>query len=505
MFLSIAGYCQEQTYESSYFIKNLNSLYQDPEQTIKVANYFLSNSDVDVDKSKALYLLSESNEILGNYKQSIDDLYAAKNKVESNSYLAALISIAIAERCRTYGMDDISTNYLEEAELHIQHISDVQERKIVELKLLQERASGMLRLEKLNDALKASKQSDAYAKEVKEILPALYSETKNKTAQIYLLSNQIDSAKRYFNEALNILEKYELEGSSMAAITLNGLGTVYFEEGQFTESKEVLKKALQKKIIEGKVKADILSNLSQAYKVLDSTAAYQKYYTESSLLLASLLKEERNVRNTLVSYVEEDQKSLMKKDMKTYYILGGIILGILILIILGYVLYNRKLNTEFRQFEKIIKQIENKQKLEMPLAEIVAVKQEPKGITIPLETENAILERLENFEMSTKFTNANMSVALLAKQMKTNTKYISEIIHTHKNKNFNTYINELRINYIIQLMQEDPKYLNYKVSYLAEKCGFSSHSAFTVVFKSITRITPKQFVAFIKKSSKVAP
>ena len=92
----------------------------------------------------------------------------------------------------------------------------------------------------------------------------------------------------------------------------------------------------------------------------------------------------------------------------------------------------------------------------------------------------------------------------MAKQLDTNTKYISEIIHTHKNKNFNTYINELRINHIIQLMKEDKKYLNYKVSYLAEESGFSSHSAFTVVFKSITGITPKQFISFLKKDDKVA-
>ena len=51
-------------------------------------------------------------------------------------------------------------------------------------------------------------------------------------------------------------------------------------------------------------------------------------------------------------------------------------------------------------------------------------------------------------------------------------------------------------------MKTEKAYLTYKVSYLAESSGFSSHSAFTVVFKNITGFTPKQFITFLKKSKK---
>ena len=151
-----------------------------------------------------------------------------------------------------------------------------------------------------------------------------------------------------------------------------------------------------------------------------------------------------------------------------------------------------------------MQKIEKKERIKAPDPVVETVSQETKGVVIPLETEKIILERLKEFENSTNYTNPNMTLAMLAKQMKTNTKYLSEIIHTHKQKNFNTYINELRINYIINLMQDDSQYLNYKVSYLAEQSGFSSHSAFTVVFKSITGITPKHFVLFLKKNNQQA-
>jgi AraC-like DNA-binding protein len=37
------------------------------------------------------------------------------------------------------------------------------------------------------------------------------------------------------------------------------------------------------------------------------------------------------------------------------------------------------------------------------------------------------------------------------------------------------------------------------VSYLAEESGFSSHSSFATVFKSVTGISPTKFMDFLQK------
>ena len=92
-----------------------------------------------------------------------------------------------------------------------------------------------------------------------------------------------------------------------------------------------------------------------------------------------------------------------------------------------------------------------------------------------------------------------MSLPLLAGQFETNTKYLSEIINNHYNDNFNTFINRLRINYIIEKLKSDPNYINYKISYLAEDCGYSSHSSFATVFKSIVGMSPVTFINLIKE------
>jgi AraC-like DNA-binding protein len=93
-----------------------------------------------------------------------------------------------------------------------------------------------------------------------------------------------------------------------------------------------------------------------------------------------------------------------------------------------------------------------------------------------------------------------MTLSMLSSQMGMNTKYLSEVINNNKGKNFNGYINELRINHIARLLRTDPIYLNYKVSYLAEYSGFSSHSAFTTVFKSVTGMSPNAYIQEISKN-----
>ena len=94
-----------------------------------------------------------------------------------------------------------------------------------------------------------------------------------------------------------------------------------------------------------------------------------------------------------------------------------------------------------------------------------------------------------------------MSLANLAVELETNTKYLSEIINTYKDKNFNAYINELRIKYITHLLSTDSSYLQYKISYIAEIGGFTSHSAFTNIFKSVTGMSPNEYLQTLRNQA----
>lgn len=111
-----------------------------------------------------------------------------------------------------------------------------------------------------------------------------------------------------------------------------------------------------------------------------------------------------------------------------------------------------------------------------------------------------ILNRLEEFEKSDIFTCKEMSLSYLATYLNTNTVTLSAIINRYKESNFNNYINKMRIEYIIQKLKTDEKFRIYKISFLAEKCGFSSHSLFSIAFKKHTGISPCQFINSLKNT-----
>ena len=116
------------------------------------------------------------------------------------------------------------------------------------------------------------------------------------------------------------------------------------------------------------------------------------------------------------------------------------------------------------------------------------------------ETEERLLKELDLMEEGTFFLQQNVSLSALAIELNTNPKYLSYIINTYKEKPFNNYINELKIRSIIEKLTSDSQYLEYKISYLAEESGFSSHSKFASVFRNITGLSPSVFISHLKNS-----
>lgn len=121
------------------------------------------------------------------------------------------------------------------------------------------------------------------------------------------------------------------------------------------------------------------------------------------------------------------------------------------------------------------------------------------SINISSKTEKEILKKLEYFEKNKGFIKKDVNLNSLSKQFNTNTKYLSEIIKIHRNKQFNAYLNELRINYITARLLNEPNYLKTKITYLASDCGYSSHSTFTTIFTQLMNESPSVYIKRIKK------
>lgn len=109
-------------------------------------------------------------------------------------------------------------------------------------------------------------------------------------------------------------------------------------------------------------------------------------------------------------------------------------------------------------------------------------------------TENAILEKIHKLEESHFYLDKDVSLNHVAVKVAVNQRYLSYVINRNKGKDFAGYINELRIHYITDRLKNDNEFLKYKISFLADLCGFSSHSRFTTTFKKVTGVSPQSFI-----------
>ncbi len=490
LFLLICSGVMGQSYsERQNLIDEINrTKYIDSGKAIKIAEYLHKNSGSDKEKAESLLLLSEIFFLKGNYDLSVENSFEAKRYAElSDSKLVlAKALLQISSNCRNLGIYDKAEEYLEEfSKLRVSEMSPQYYREKAVLNLHRENNK-----EALTD-LEASflfyqKKGD------KPGMADIY----NEIAQIYLAGSSIDSADHYFEKTLKLLED---KGQSIySKYATLGLASILARKEKFESSVKSLSPIIKE--IENSedivLKEKLYDLLSESYYQLNDLENYKSYIEKLENLNELVSNSENKAKIILAEKIDKEYENKIRFKEKRYRQIIVISLFAIVVIVLTGYLINKAMTKELKSNKIIIQQIGKKK------IEVINENNESKSNPISQKTEQILLEKLKQFEKSNQFTNPEISLNSLAKQLDTNRKYLSEIINKHKNKNFNAYINELRVNYIIEKLKTNPSYLNYKISYLAEECGFSSHSLFAAVFKSVAGISPTIFINFLTKELK---
>lgn len=104
-----------------------------------------------------------------------------------------------------------------------------------------------------------------------------------------------------------------------------------------------------------------------------------------------------------------------------------------------------------------------------------------------------IMERLSHFEQSKGFLKP-MTLHKLAKKLKTNPKNLSRIINDQYQKNYSSYINDLRIVYLLKQLEIDKSLKTATVKSLTKKLGFGNTESFAKAFKKHTGVNPSIYL-----------
>ncbi|MBO5700322.1 MAG: helix-turn-helix transcriptional regulator [Bacteroidales bacterium] len=112
-----------------------------------------------------------------------------------------------------------------------------------------------------------------------------------------------------------------------------------------------------------------------------------------------------------------------------------------------------------------------------------------------VEDSRIIYALMALFAREKLYRNADIKIGNVALMIGTNKTYLSRALNTRLSKNFCQFVNYYRVREACELFIQTP---NIEMRELAEQCGFSSGSNFSIVFKFNTGFTPGDWCRMIK-------
>lgn len=305
----------------------------------------------------------------------------------------------------------------------------------------------------------------------------------------YVDTKKLDSAEVFYNKVRDIV--YQKNDKYRQVYLLKSYGDLFFAKEDYKKASDSAEKAQKLLFFKNEeFSSNLYELLAKINLKLKNNKESEEYFELAEKNNEKKDKEKQNAISSVIYSSEKQYKEQVnyQKNWKQFLLISLLILGVIAVYFIS--LYRKKSKQDKELYTKIINKlkVENFQN-DIPLTAPI---ESQKGINEEKEAE--LLNKLSKFERAEKFVNSKLSLSLLASQLNTNTNYISEIINKHKGKNYNTYINELRIDFICKKIVNEPEYRNYKISYLAEASGFSTYASFSSVFKNITGMSPSTFI-----------
>lgn len=444
---------------SSYLTKGI--VYYGLKQHDKALDYYLKanklliNSSNTYLKYKTKYHMAMAKYFLGYYHEAVSlnqDCILFFNGLYPRAYLNTLHSLGLCyNRMYQYGSTSrINALGMEEAKRLGIHVMDIYFKHSEGINLyFKKEYKASLRL------LKTSINDPIIKKDSTNLSTAYFFMAKD-----YLDSGQPDKALKYLIKVDSI---YERTGYLRADLREN-----YELLISYYDSKSQLKE--KHFYIERLLGFDEL--IYKYHKYLS-----YKIHKESTYNTEKLLQEKQKVERQL--FLEKHGKKLWR--------IGLIIsITLLILLLIRYLYLKWVYQKRF--------QLLMSENQELPLKKPPKAKLKKADYQLSAEVETDLLQKLQIFEVKKRYLSEGITLAKVASDFDTNTKYLSQLIMRHRQMPFKAYVNSLKIAYLVKLLKSNKIIRNYKYDALAKEVGFTGKQGFVTAFRVNTGITPAFFI-----------
>lgn len=446
---------------------------------------------------KSLFYFKKSND----YAQIINDLYI----INSNYYSVSLIYFQL-------GNINESKNYLLKSFDFFIKNQETQSNRLALLNILNRLVIIEIINKNLNKAKLYNNLEFTYSKDSiisKEFHHMHSLPMKNKGIILYEEGKYIESVN-YLNKSIYELRKnninywltivYSYIGKNYLALKDHKKSYIYF-----TKVDSIFK---EKKMTDPLIRNGLenLNSLNKKYYSIN-----KQLESINTLIEFDSLYKIRNINlsnefyGNFINNELQDEKKILEerilfKDKFNMFII--VFFLILCIVFSVFFLNNRKKNKKQKlKFQEVI---------DFYIDEIRNLKKENKealGIPLKQVSENLIDESIINniligldiLEKENFFLDIDTSLNNTANKLKTNTNYLSAVINTKKGMNFPSYINKLRINFIIKEIIENKRIRSMSMDGIANTAGFKTRQKFSDSFLEITGIRPSYFITNIEK------
>ncbi len=315
-----------------------------------------------------------------------------------------------------------------------------------------------------------------------------------------LNKRQYNSAVFYLDKALpQILKRDDFAGASV----------VYFYRGNIFWKTDEKRKAIRnfQKIDSIFCKRKfIVPEVRHAYDKLIVYAQetddlkQERYYTRQMLKVDSFLAKDFAFLSAKIHKDYDRKKDLQeKKQWQVTRVTDWTVIIVLLAFTAGLIvtllMYRRKKLAVLNKYRLLQERWAEQNNL------IKVTETTSKKSGLPIDVVNSLTVKLNRFEENEGFRDKKLTLIELAKNLGTNTNYLSVFINETRGMYFKPYLMNLRINYIIKKLNEDKKYKLLTIAALAEDAGFNHRQSFSVAFLEITKLRPAEYIRQMKMKS----
>ena len=122
-----------------------------------------------------------------------------------------------------------------------------------------------------------------------------------------------------------------------------------------------------------------------------------------------------------------------------------------------------------------------------------AIKKDPKSFEISNDKLNLLKSKMDVYLLTRPYININFTLSVMSAETDIPAHHLSYYLNEHLKINFNTWKNELRINHVIELINNG-SYEKLTLDALSKQSGFGSRSSFIIAFKLKTGLTPSEYI-----------